>query len=204
MIVSKIRIATFAMLLQFVCAPLNAQEHPDPAEVVRQVTSGVLAVVQDYRDRYDENPEMYFSAIDGVVADHINFERMAFLVMDAKYYRASTDEQKAVFVEAFRQSLVRTYSKGLLSVDRAEFEIEPVDAAPGAQTVNVMQSLRAGANEFDLSYSMRREPDGRWLLVNVVIDGINLGSTFRNQFAQSAIKYNEDLDLVIQNWANDN
>lgn len=181
----------------------SAQESLGPAEVVQKVTSEVLAVVQDHRDSYDQNPQAYFDAIDLVVTPYINFERMAYLVMDAKYYRASTEAQREQFVRTFHDSLVNTYSKGLLSVDRAEFNILPVDAAPGARTVTVKQELRAGAREFDLSYSMRQEDDGRWLLVNVVIDGINLGNTFRNQFAQSAMKYGEDLDLVIENWSAD-
>ena len=180
-----------------------AQAPAGPADAVRQVTTDVLKVVQDHRDTYEQAPDAYFEAIDEVVTPFINFERMAYLVMDAKYFRASTDEQKARFVEVFQESMVRTYSKGLLSVDRAEFEISPVNLEPGASSVTVQQQLRAGANKFDLAYSLRQEPDGRWLLVNVVIDGINLGSNFRNQFAKSALKYNENLDRVIENWASD-
>lgn len=181
----------------------QAQDISDPAEVVRKVTTDVLAAVQENKPNYSDDPDAYFSAIDRAVADHVNFERMAYLVMDATYYRASTAEQKASFVETFHDSLVRTYSKGLLTVDQPDFEILPVEAPEGAQTVTVKQELRAGSSEFDLDYSMRREADGRWLLVNVVIDGINLGSTFRNQFAQSARKFGGDLDLVIESWSTD-
>ncbi len=197
---------SIVMLLAALVLPAGmavAQQQLGPAEVVQKVTSEVLEAVQDHRDSYDENPQAYFAAIDQVVSPYINFERMAFLVMDAKYYRASSAGQREQFVETFHDSLVNTYSKGLLSVDRAEFNILPVEVPAGSRTVTVKQELRAGANEFDLAYSMRREDDGRWLLVNVIIDGINLGNTFRNQFAQSAVKYDEDLDLVIANWSAD-
>lgn len=200
---SSIKVAALSAMLALGAAPTAAQQDLGPAEVVRKVTSEVLEVVQDHRDSYDQNPQAYFQAIDEVVTPYINFERMAFLVMDAKYYRASSEAQRSRFVKTFHDSLVMTYSKGLLSVDRAEFNILPVEVPAGSRTVTVKQELRAGANEFDLAYSMRREDDGRWLLVNVIIDGINLGNTFRNQFAQSAIKYNEDLDQVIANWSAD-
>ena len=183
--------------------PVQAQNQSDPAEVVRQVTTDVLAAVQANKSMYRQDPEAYFASIDAAVAPYVNFERMAYLVMDATYYRASTTEQKARFVETFHDSLVRTYSKGLLSVDQPGFNILPTDAPEGAQTVTVKQVLKAGSSEFHLDYSMRQEPDGRWLLVNVVIDGINLGSTFRNQFAQSARKFGGDLDLVIESWSTD-
>lgn len=179
----------------------QAQDMSDPAQVVQRVTTDVLEAVQQNKRNYGRDPESFFAAVDEAVADYVNFERMAYLVMDATYYRASTSEQKAAFVETFHDSLVRTYSKGLLTVDQPDFEILPVDASENAQTVTVKQELKAGSSEFHLDYSMRREADGRWLLVNVVIDGINLGSTFRNQFAQSARKFGGDLDLVIESWS---
>jgi phospholipid transport system substrate-binding protein len=181
--------------------PAQAQDMSDPAQVVQKVTTDVLAAVRQNKANYSKNPEAYFAAIDAVVSSYINFERMAYLVMDATYYRASSAEQRASFVQTFHESLVQTYAKGLLSVDQPNFSVEPVDAPEDAQTVTVKQELRAGSSEFHLDYSMRREADGRWLLVNVVIDGINLGSTFRNQFAQSARKFGGDLDLVIATWS---
>lgn len=179
----------------------QAQDMSDPAEVVLKVTTDVVAAVQANKRFYSQNPEAYFSAVDEVVSPYINFERMAYLVMDATYYRASTAEQRAKFVETFHDSLVKTYSKGLLTVDQPEFRVLPVEAPESTQTVTVKQLLKAGSSEFHLDYSMRRESDGRWLLVNVVIDGINLGSTFRNQFAQSARKFGGNLDLVIESWS---
>ena len=196
------RILFKTMTIWLLSAQLSfAQDMSDPANVVFQVTTDVLEAVQLHKGEYQSNPDNYYQAINDALGSNVNFQRMAYLVMDATYYRASTAEQKARFVEVFQQSLVETYSKGLLGIDQAEFKLMPVDAAEGAQTVTVKQELRAGNNEVDLDYSMRRESDGRWLLVNVVIDGINLGSTFRNQFAQSARKFDGDLDLVIGSWS---
>lgn len=178
-----------------------AQHESDPANIVLQVTTDVLEAVKTHKDQYEEDPASYFQAIDEALGSNVNFERMAYLVMDATYYRASTVEQRERFVAAFKTSLVETYSRGLLAAGEPEFQVMPIDAAEGAQTVTVRQELVDGSFAMDLDYSMRREPDGRWLLVNVVIDGINLGSTFRNQFAQSARRYNGDLDQVIDSWS---
>ena len=37
-------------------------------------------------------------------------------------------------------------------------------------------------------------------MLNVVINGINLGKTFRNQFTQSAQRSGGDIDQVISGW----
>jgi phospholipid transport system substrate-binding protein len=47
---------------------------------------------------------------------------------------------------------------------------------------------------------MRRNRAGEWKLNNVVIEGINLGQTYRSQFASAADQNRGDLDKVIANW----
>jgi len=43
----------------------------------------------------------------------------------------------------------------------------------------------------------------RWLLRNVIINGINIGLQFRSQFNAYMQKYRGDIDLVIENWSLD-
>ena len=50
---------------------------------------------------------------------------------------------------------------------------------------------------------MARKKTGEWMVVNVVINGINLGKTFRNQFVQSAQRSGGDIDQVIDGWLSD-
>jgi phospholipid transport system substrate-binding protein len=42
--------------------------------------------------------------------------------------------------------------------------------------------------------------DGTWKMRNVVINGINIGKLFRDQFAQAMQENQNDLDKVINNW----
>jgi phospholipid transport system substrate-binding protein len=43
--------------------------------------------------------------------------------------------------------------------------------------------------------------DGSWRVTNLVINGINLGKIFRNQFIQRAKQFGGDIDKVIDNWS---
>ena len=58
--------------------------------------------------------------------------------------------------------------------------------AKGQRRVTVKQEIRSSDNVYPLEYSLARKKSGEWMVVNVVINGINLGKTFRNQFVQSA------------------
>ena len=39
-----------------------------------------------------------------------------------------------------------------------------------------------------------------FLIVNIIVNGVNLGLTFRNQFQALAIEHNEDIEEVTNNW----
>ena len=41
---------------------------------------------------------------------------------------------------------------------------------------------------------------GQWKLINIVINGVNLGLTFRNQFYALMKKEGNNLDAVIERW----
>jgi phospholipid transport system substrate-binding protein len=51
-------------------------------------------------------------------------------------------------------------------------------------------------------YSMRLSKDGVWRVYNLIINGINIGLTYRNQFASSmkSPEHRGNLDAVIATW----
>ena len=44
---------------------------------------------------------------------------------------------------------------------------------------------------------------GGWLIINIIVNGVNLGLTFRNQFRALATEYDNDIDEIINNWISD-
>ena len=47
---------------------------------------------------------------------------------------------------------------------------------------------------------MYLDEGGNWKIINIEINGMNLGKIFRNQFYSLMEKNNEDLDVVIEKW----
>lgn len=63
-----------------------------------------------------------------------------------------------------------------------------------------MEIRDARGTVYPLSYTMVRL-DEQWKLRNMVINGINVGKLFRDQFAQSMQSNRNDLDKTIAGWA---
>ena len=64
----------------------------------------------------------------------------------------------------------------------------------------VNQNLIASNNIYPITYKVRKDGSGNWLIVNIIVNGVNLGLTFRNQFQALAIEHNEDIEEVTNNW----
>jgi phospholipid transport system substrate-binding protein len=50
---------------------------------------------------------------------------------------------------------------------------------------------------------MARKKTGQWMVVNVVINGINLGKIFHSQFSRSSQRAGGDIEKVINGWSSE-
>ena len=53
---------------------------------------------------------------------------------------------------------------------------------------------------YPLSYTLNKV-NGEWKVRNVIINGINIGKLFRDQFADAMQRNGNNLDKTIDNWA---
>lgn len=169
---------------------------------VQQVTVDLLATIASKSQYLETDPELYFSAVDSVLGPVIDFKFIAKVVM-GRYGKAATEEQKASFEQTFRRGLVETYARGMAGYADQNIVVLPPNGDVSAQRrVSVRQQVSsANGDTHTLAYTMAlSKTTKQWMLINVVMDGINLGKTFRSQFEQAVKKNNGDVDTVINQW----
>ncbi len=192
-------------------AAASEQNLPAPHQLVQSITRQVLSDIESYRNDVktklnDEDKKArdkaFFAELAKTLSPVIDFDYIAVQVM-GQYRNAATEAQRDRFKEAFKEGLVETYGRGLLSYGNQKIVIfPPEEDISGQNRVTVTQEIQGEDANYPLVYSMglNRKTD-EWKVINVIINGINLGSTFRNQFAQAAQKFQGDIDLVIDQWA---
>lgn len=172
-----------------------------PHDVVRGVTTQLMAEVEANRQYLDTDPDKYYAAVGGVLEPVVDFKFIAMSVM-GPYSKKAAPEQKDQFIEAFKGGLINTYAKGMAGFGDLDIVVLPPEGdIAGQRRVSVVQEVRGddgGVNR--ISYTMGKNREGEWKLINVVLNGINLGKTFRSQFMQ-AMKKQGDLNQVITEWA---
>jgi phospholipid transport system substrate-binding protein len=174
---------------------------PAPHQVVYDATGQVLDRIVRERPRFEKEPDFLYVIIEENLVPYVDFERIARRVM-AKYYMRASDAQRAAFTVEFKRSLIRAYGAALGKYDKQRFVILPAgkgDVLPATARVNMEMTMSDGV-VYPMSYSMFTDEAGRWKLENLVLNGINLGLTYRNNFADLAEQYGGDIDKVIANW----
>jgi phospholipid transport system substrate-binding protein len=173
-----------------------------PEEVIAATRDDLLAVIKDGKGYFDQDPERFYRAVRDVLDPVVDFDSFSRGVM-AVHYKKASPEQRSRFRDTFKDALVRTYGKALLNYGDEKIDVLP-PSKPSRQPDrdSVTMEVWSEGKMYPVVYSMRRDGDGRWRMANIIINGINIGLTYRNQFATAmkAPQNKGDIDLVISDW----
>jgi len=172
-----------ALGLLFLAAMQQAVGATGPQALVRDTSERVLAEVVHRKAELEAEPGKIYGLVEKIVVPNFDFERISRWVL-GKYWRTATDAQREAFVREFRTLLVRTYAKVLLSYSGEAIEYPPVAVPAGATDVRVRTLVReTGAPAVPVDYSLYLN-SGRWLVYDVVVDGVSLVSNYRSSFGR--------------------
>lgn len=172
-----------------------------PHAVIEQVTGDMMDVIKAGEKALKENPQAYFREIRDTLEPVVSFDFIARSVM-AKYWAQASEDQRERFVETFTEGMVETLGKGMANYSDLTINTVPAENdTSSAKRVEVLQEVEAADGTSRISYTMAKNGSGQWKLINVVLNGVNLGKSYRDQFIQAVKQNDGDLDKVIANWA---
>ena len=153
---------------------------------------------------FETDRSLYEQKIKDIFEPMIDFRRVAASVMGKKYYLLASQGERSEFVLISKDSLLDTYAETLAQWGDSTITTKFPDSKSNIyeKNVEVKQVLNTGSSKYPISYKLRRNEEG-WKIVNIIINGVNLGLTFRNQFQALAVTYDENIDLTLQNWVSD-
>lgn len=193
------RLALAFMLLM---TPLLAQaQTASPEAMIRENIESFMSEINGKEDYYANNLDELKALVNDSLNDVADFRYIGASVMGS-YFRNATPEQRSQFANVFRQTLIDTYTRGLVTFDYDELRVlsDQRGQRHEDQASVDMEVVANSGQVYPVSYSLRLS-DGQWRVVNVIVNGINLGLTFRNQFDQAMRENNRDYDAVIRGWA---
>ena len=186
---------------------INLWSDENPYNFIDSNAQKMVIVLKENKSLFLEDRKLYEQKIKEIFEPMIDFRRVAATVMGKKYYLASSKEQRAEFVVIFKDSLLDTYAETL-----AQWENQTITTifpknmeiqTNNMKNIEVQQTLNTGSSKYPISYKLRKNKDNSWSIVNIIVNGVNLGLTFRNQFQALAIKNNGNIESTLNGWVSD-
>ncbi|WP_372964286.1 phospholipid-binding protein MlaC [Marinobacter sp.] len=198
----KQRIFTVFAVLTLVAGQVWAGGEDDLKRFVDENTQKLVQKLHAEKGLYEEDPEAFYTSMEEALTDFVDFRRIAARVM-GRYARQTSRAQRDEFVVKFKRSLFDSYAKALVTADN--FEIDVLEAVIMPENENrasvQLVVVSAAGNRYPVTYSMYKNAEGRWLMENVIVEGVNIGLAFRDRFAQEMEENRGQVQVVIDGWS---
>ncbi|AXI59798.1 MULTISPECIES: phospholipid-binding protein MlaC [Pseudomonas] len=190
------------LLVLLATLPLLANAAPGQSahDLVQDTTNRMLADLAANKEKYKQDPQDFYTALNTIVGPVVDAEGISKSIMTVKYSRKATPAQMQTFQENFKRGLFQFYGNALLEYNNQGITVDaPKDESGDRTSVGMTVKGNNGAI-YPVQYTLEKI-NGEWKLRNVIINGINIGKLFRDQFADAMQRNGNDLDKTINGWA---
>ena len=201
MSVLKHRLTLMIAMVALMVGQVWAGPEEDLKRYVDENTQKLVQKLNAEKRLYEKDPEAFYASMDETLQEFVDFRRIAARVM-GRYARQTTPEQRDAFVEKFKRSLFDSYAQALVSAEDFEIIVKEATILPqNEDRASVeMELISASGNRYPVTYSMYRTGDDRWMMENVIVEGVNIGLAFRDRFAQEMEENRGQVQAVIDGW----
>jgi len=188
------------LLVLLAALPLMANAAGSAHDLVQDTTNRMLADLKANKEQYKQDPSRFYEALNTIVGPVVDAEGISKSIMTVKYSRKATPAQMQTFQENFKRGLFQFYGNALLEYNNQGIVVDPAKEESGDRAEVGMKVSGSNGAIYPVSYTLTKI-NGEWKLRNVVINGINIGKLFRDQFADAMQRNGNDLDKTINGWA---
>ncbi|MFJ4142140.1 phospholipid-binding protein MlaC [Pseudomonas sp. NPDC089734] len=178
----------------------SAATTPSAHDLVDRTTRELLSDLASNKEQYKSNPGAFYDALNRIVGPVVDADGISRSIMTVKYSRKASPEQMQRFQENFKRSLMQFYGNALLEYNNQGITVSPAKDEGADRTSVDMQVKGNNGAVYPVSYTLEKL-NGEWKVRNVIINGINIGKLFRDQFADAMQRNGNDLDKTIDGWA---
>ena len=157
----------------------RADDGSAPARrVVESTSEQVLAVLRDKAVPVDRRLE----ELQQIAYQRFDFPTIGRLVLARGWNQLSPDQQKA-FLEDFKRHLSLDYGRRIDSYTNQTVTVVGDRAEPNGDATVKTQVNGSGTNPVAVDYRLRKI-DGEWRVIDIIVEGVSLVSSYRSQFQE--------------------
>ena len=179
---------------------LSAEKIPEIHQFIDKNAQYFLTLIKEEGSDYENEPEKFKTKLKNIWEPMVDVTTVSRLIL-AKAYDSATKSQIELFEERTKKLLLDTYVTTLLEFEDYEITTNE-DIKVNRKTYEVEIQFHSDTSSWTgkTKFTVYRNKLGELKIVNIIIDGINLGLTFRNQFKDILEENDLDLDRAISEW----
>lgn len=152
-----------------------------PMNEVKKTTDEVLTVLRNKELKGPGKEELRRQKILEIVSRVFDFREMAKRSLGI-YWRRRTPKERDEFVPLYKALLNDTYMRKVEKYTNEKIHYTDESIQDGYAVVRTKVATSTGT-EIPLDYRLMKK-DGKWVVYDVVIEGVSLVNNYRSQFSQ--------------------
>lgn len=183
-VLQRVVAASFLGLALAAGAHAKADPNGAPDQFVQDIANEALTVLKQDPTLKSGNLTAVNQAVDKYILPYVDFNKTTRLAA-GRYWRQATADQQKRLADAFRGTLIRTYSGALADVNQnTSITMLPFRGDASAKDVVVSSTVtRPSGAPVRVDYRLEKTPQG-WKIYDINVEDIWLIQNYRNQFAQ--------------------
>lgn len=196
--IPKIQLAT-AVAIMMASTLTFAAPSETPPDFVKRISDQLITQLKQNKAQLS-NTTVINKIVGQTIEPHVDLSGFTRLVM-GQYYsnQYSTPAQRGQFSKNFRDSIIKTYAKGLAQYSNEGYTLRPYKNTGSQYPVVMMDFKAANGNKIPVGFQLV-DKNNQWKIRNINVSGIDLALTFRDQFKSTVQSNGGNLDKAIASF----
>lgn len=177
-------------------APSEAVPFEQPSQMVQSVANEILKALDGHRAELRAHPQQVRTIVDKYLMPHFDAQLAANGVL-GRFARKASPEQKARFIQAFKDSLIKNYGAFIVDFHSHMLTVYPTHVKPGTEaTVVRTYFTRADGSKVPVFFDVYMTRSGGWKVFDLNVEGVSYVTSYRADLGPEIEQHG--LEYVIQ------
>lgn len=184
----------------------------DAEQLITTKAEEINTIVAGASSYFATDPDRYYQEVGATLDPIVDYDTFARGVMghvaSKRYIQGlPAGEQEAAranlpkFRDVLHKTLIKGYGKIFYNYAGSKFSVKSSELLGSGDRASVTMYVVDTQNKrYELQYTLNNQGKQGWRIQNVIVDGINMGQSYRAQFEEALDRYKGSVSDVIQNW----
>lgn len=157
----------------------------DPRSVVETAAKAMTDRLVTDKEKIAAQQYYLEQLVDELLLPYVDHKYMAKRVL-GKYWKKTSESQKTQFTNAFKHKVIRTYAGAFNAFNGEKIVFEDAKYNKSKRKASVQSEIqRFSGPPINVTYKLYKKGVSTWLTYDIVIEGVSLVKSFRDQMSQS-------------------